>query len=195
MMGLLSDALGQAVEAQEAELQAIISGLNDDGLVEWCKEAIAHHEAVLKMAKLCLEPKSLISRSVGHEDEIAVLELSQIYGSWHNALITVVTERRIKDEYIPGSWRDYLFDVFLKIRKKPDGRGASSEAMRDDSICKTMEILVMRTNLKATRNEATEDKRCAASVVSSALGREYSTIEAIWKRHRKSAEPLKATSL
>ena len=194
-MGILSDALRQAVKTHEADVAAIVSGLNDDGLVEWCKEAIGRHEAMLNMAKSCLEPKSLISRSAGYEDEIAALELSQMNGNWHSALIAVVTERRIKGEYIPGSWRDYLFDVFLKIRKKPDGRGLGSKAMRDESICKTIEIIVMHTDLKATCNEATEGRRCAASVVSAALGKEYSTIEASWKRHRKSVLPIEATSL
>lgn len=194
-MEILSDALRQAAETHEDEVGAIIRGLGDDGLVAWCKRAIGRHEAMLISAKSCLEPKPIISRCVGHDDEMAVLELSKANGNWHNALVEVVTERRRKGEYIPSLWREYLFDVFLKIRKKPDGRGASSEAMRNDAICKIVEIIVMHTDLKATRNEATEGKRCAASVVSAALGKEYSTIEGIWKRHRNSAMHIGAASL
>ena len=50
-MGTLLELLRQEAEAHEAEVRATITGLDEKGLVEWCKEAIRSHKAMLTMAQ------------------------------------------------------------------------------------------------------------------------------------------------
>ena len=184
-MGILSDALRLQAEASEEKARASIIGVDPDGLVGWCREAIRRHKEMLAMVHSSLDPKPLISRAVGHDDEIAALELAKVNRDWHNALVASVKERRIGGQYIPGVWREHLFDVFLDIRKKPDGRGRNSEAIRDDAVCRVIETILMHIKINATRNDATKGKRCAADIVAEAVGVDYTTIETIWKRYRK----------
>lgn len=116
-MGTLLELLRQEAEAHEAEVRATITGLDEKGLVEWCKEAIRSHKAMLTMAQSCLDPKPIISRAIGHEEESAALELALENPKWHRALVDVAKDRRKKGQSIPDSWRDYFVDVFLDPRK------------------------------------------------------------------------------
>lgn len=186
-MGKYSEALRLHVEAHEAEVRATLAGLDLEGLAEWCKTQIDNHIAVLTKMQSCLDPKPIMSRAIGHGEEILVLMDARRNVRSHNALVELVRERRIKGEYIPEVWRVYLFDVYLGIRKKPDGRGKSSQSMRDDAICRCIQYLVdFRPPLNPTRNEANDDITSAADIVAKALPNQtHGAVAKIWNKHTK----------
>ena len=154
--------------------------MTEEELVTWVRTRIPAH--VVLFEKCRIEPTKAIKAGFQLDDELAVIELAETYGRWNKALIEVVRARRVAGEEIPQAWSDFVFDILLGIRKKPDGRGKKSQSLRDDAICDCIRQITAHTSFKATRNEAKHDRPCAVGIVSAALGGNpgYEGVERVW---------------
>lgn len=180
-MGLLSDALRQAVETQEAETRAIISGLSDEGLVEWCRAEIENYENSFDPRKWAWEPFEIIRHSMTPDDHEAVVGLARKSHKWHTALIEFVRHCRRNRINVPERWITFLKEA------KPDERGLERKTIRDEAVCRCIQYIIdFKTSTRATRNVESVHIISAADIVASALGYvQYSAVAKIWNNHVK----------
>jgi hypothetical protein len=179
-MGRYSELLRLEAEAHEAATCATISGLDYDGLVEWCRNYIQSHKAL--MLRMRLNLTAVIAHGAAREDQEIALERAREDEHWCKALIEVARDRRMKGEAIPEAWRDYVLDILLMAEKMPDGRGKWTQSVRDEAICRCIHDIVKHTRFKATRQEDNE-RKCAVDIVVAALGNDpgFHRVRQIWK--------------
>lgn len=156
----------------------------------WARAQIS--ATVFMLEKCRIDPAKVINAGTRRADEMAVIELAETNAKWTKALINTVRDRRLAGEAIPQAWRNFVFDILLGVLKKPDGRGKTSKSLRDSAICDCIRQITEHTSFKATRNEASNDRPCAVSIVSEALcgNPGYEGVERVWHdylaRHRAS---------
>lgn len=191
-MGKYSELLQKELEADEDKLRATIGDLDEDGLVDWCRKEIDNFMNAFAGMNGIINPKAIISRSIGQDDQDAVLNISRKDHVWHDALIEVVKERLEKGKSVPESWRDYLLDHFLGIEKRRDRRGEKTESLRNEAICRCIWFIQKCTKYKASTSKR-YDNTCGISIVMQALkdNTGYAGVERVWKERDKTLWPVR----
>ena len=183
-MGRFSEALRQETEAHEAEVCAAINGLDETGLVEWCKKAIDRYEKLFDRRKWDFDPFEIIRHSMTTEDQEAVLAFAREYHEWRADLIQFAKQCRRNGIEVPELWRLFLRNVADGTESKPDERGLDRKTVRDEAMCRCIQDIASFTEFKASRT-GKSGKACGISIVAEAKGIRYYTVETVWKRHRK----------
>lgn len=187
-MGILTEALRKEAEKIDASIRKEISNLDKDGLVVWCRDYIA---AQLDMSKRFKE-KMQKPAVVAEDDELALLDVAKTVGYFHELLKEETKSRRLGGKLVPDAWQNYLSDVYIGVKKKPDGRGQKSNYARDCAICYCIRQITEHTSYKATRGVSQADKDCAVSIVSEALKNiGYDAVERVWKDRPKNSDATK----
>ena len=187
-MGRFTEALRQEAEANEAEVRATICGLDEAGLVAWCRSEIKSRQDSISNMLALLTPKRIISSNLVSENE--ALGFARIDCKWFVALFETTKKRRKAERPIPQAWQDYLLNCYLEIEKKPDERGTASHVVRNQAIWRCIWQIKEHTLFKATRSYESI-KPCAVSIVAQAIegGRSYDAIKRVWNQRDKSLFP------
>lgn len=191
MMGRYSQGLQEMAEHCESQVCNAIRGLNEEGLVEFCRDLIKNYKDFAKDWKINFE--SVISNSVTPKEQLSMKQLAREDQIWREAWIQIVKSRRKSREPIPEWWRDFLLDQYLGIEETPDMRGKhGDETLRDQAICRCIWYIQKATKFKASRNEATKNAPCGISIVVEALNGKtgYAGVERVWKNRDKSVWPV-----
>ena len=176
----ISILLRNEVDFHDAKMRDQIGSMTEEELVVWAQTRIPG--IVIKLEECRIDPGKVIDAGTRRADEIASIELAETYSEWTKALINTVRERRLSGDAVPNPWRDFVFDILLGVRKKPDGRGKKSQSMRDDTIAERILKINAPQAFAARGTEASHDRPCAVGIVSAALGGNpgYEGVERVW---------------
>ena len=117
-MSRYANDLREELDAVTASMRAEISGLDQEGLVKWCRVFI---EKSLIGSNVDVE--AIVFNSLSRIDLEAALNLAKEHYWYHIAFKSVIEGMRKRGKLIPKVWGDYLADLLLGVAKPPSGRG------------------------------------------------------------------------